>query len=473
MNLERSTVQAHIIGCGVQRTLIVRADRADSLADYEGRIETSADAAVLTGPLTSRNATAIRRDVPHLAPRPLGTARSAGVGDRLGLATVGHARAFARAGHGIIPVFAQQSAREARRLGRTPREVLDAATFGALDAGWHGPVGADADHLKTINELTEWLAAGFTTFTLDPGDHVRNNARSEDAEEAPWDALEDSVSDLRRRYARIKVPDADGGLRGIENHEVLRAAAKYGGAVAHAVRMARCLREQATQQVEIEISVDETAEVTSFVEHVYLATELARLGVEWVSFAPRYIGDFEKGVEYAGDRVSLARNLAGHRAIAAEHGGYKLSLHSGSDKFSIYPLARRASAGAIHLKTSGTSYLVALEAAACAVPELFREIYRVSRDDYRDSRTSYHVSASIEETPAPDAIADAALPALLVDRNVRQILHVGYGAVLRSPDGSEASELDHHLRQALSTNHDLYLALLDQHLGRHLQPFAD
>src|SRR5690606_21841754 len=142
-----------------------------------------------------------------------------------------------------------------------------------------------------------------------------------------------------------------------------RAAAKYGRAVAHAVRMFRHLDAvNGERPWEMELSVDETETPTSHLEHLYIVTELRRLGVRWVSLAPRYVGRFEKGVDYIGDLDALHADLAGHAAIARAFGPYKLSLHSGSDKFSVYPLAVDATNGMVHLKTAGTSMLTAQQA---------------------------------------------------------------------------------------------------------------
>src|SRR5437588_11054544 len=86
---------------------------------------------------------------PSLVPVPLGLAASFGFGDRLGLATPGHVAALRRAGAGILPIFAQQSIREMARTGRTPQQVMEDASAGAAAAGYAGPMGADADPLKT------------------------------------------------------------------------------------------------------------------------------------------------------------------------------------------------------------------------------------------------------------------------------------------------------------------------------------
>ena len=135
---------------------------------------------------------------------------------------------------------------------------------------------------------------------------------------------------------------------------LLRAAAKYGKAVAHVAKMSRHLLKAAgTTPVELEVSVDETDTPTSPAEHYWVASELQRLGVAWVSLAPRFVGRFEKGVDYIGDLGELETDVAAHAAIARHFGPYKLSLHSGSDKFSVYPIAARLAKGLVHLKTAG------------------------------------------------------------------------------------------------------------------------
>ncbi|MCB0176561.1 MAG: hypothetical protein KDJ97_39040, partial [Anaerolineae bacterium] len=99
------------------------------------------------GPTTAANAAALRDRLPFLVARPLGLKKSAGCGDRLGLATPGHVRAIRHST--MAPIFAQQSMRENARTGRTPQGVMDDAMWGVFQEGWRGGFGADADHLKT------------------------------------------------------------------------------------------------------------------------------------------------------------------------------------------------------------------------------------------------------------------------------------------------------------------------------------
>ena len=470
-----AVLELSVIGSGDDRFLRVAGPSGESLRDFQGAAAEAPGGSVLEGPLSRANAIAVRAHVPSLRPQPLGLRLSAGVGDRLGLATPGHVRAFRNYGRGIAPVFAQQSHREMDRLGRAPQEVLDDATFGALQAGWDDVVGSDADHLKSIREIDSCLAAGFTTFTLDPGDHVRHvgeRVSERELADLPWAGLEDDLAGMRRRYRHFSLDLGDEVIT-ISQDELDRAAAKYGAAVAHTVSMYRHLMERAEHPVEVEVSVDETDDVTTLAEHVFLATEMKRLGMHWVGFAPRYVGRFEKGVDYIGDRDALYVSLVKHSRIAQAFGPYKISLHSGSDKFSIYDLAAEATGRVMHLKTSGTSYLVAVEMAARFEPELFREIYALSREAYRGARKSYHVSAQLDRTPGPETLGPEQMHDLVSDFDCRQILHVGYGAVLRTADEQHASHSATLLRKLLGTQSASYEDALEAHLGRHLQPFAE
>jgi hypothetical protein len=424
---------------------------------------------VLLCPLTPENGAALRERLPWLRPQPLGLRTSAGFGDRLGLATPGHVRAARRYGS-IAPIFAQQSVRENARTGRTPQQVLDDAMWGLFQAGWREPWGADADHLKTPDDVDTFVAAGYTFFTIDPGEHVDNEAHTAPPAEVeakvqtlPWDALEDTAQDMERRYLGRSFNLENAALT-FERETLARAAAKYGRAIAHTAQMYRRLAAQ-TQDFELEMSVDETETPTAVEEHFFIANELKRLGVRWVSLAPRYVGRFEKGVDYIGDLGEFEAELARHAAVAKALGPYKLSIHSGSDKFSIYPIIAELTDGLVHLKTAGTSYLEALRAVAQVAPAFFREILALARQRYETERATYHVSAQLAQVPAPDALGDADLPGLLEQFDARQALHVTFGAVL--------DRFGDRLLQALRAHEEIYNELLEVHFQRHLEPFAD
>jgi len=267
---------------------------------------------------------------------------------------------------------------------------------------------------------------------------------------------------MRQRYRGLTL-DIDGGAIALEEEDVARAAVKYGRAVAHVALMYRHLRARDTG-VEVEISVDETDTPTTPVQHIYVAYELRRLGVQWVSVAPRFVGRFEKGVDYIGDPAAFEADVAVHAAIARRLGPYKLSLHSGSDKLSVYGAFGRRAGTLAHIKTAGTSYLEALRTIAPLDPALFRAIYALAHERYEHDRASYHVSAVAARAPAPEAVADANLASLVDEFDAREMLHVTFGSALAAYGG--------RLLAVLRSHPDAYDANLERHFIRHLAAFA-
>ncbi|HEY8459787.1 MAG TPA: tagaturonate epimerase family protein [Blastocatellia bacterium] len=420
---------------------------------------------------TPENAAALRSIFPFLVPRPLGLKKSAGCGDRLGLATPGHIRAIR--GSSMAPILAQQSIRENSRTGRAPQQVMDDAMWGAFQEGWRDGFGADADHLKNAADIDSCVAAGFTFFTIDPSEHVDNEANAAPfetlkakIESMPWAELETSWPDTQSRFSNpIDLGDFKFEM---DAGDLLRATAKYGRVVAHTVRMYRHLESVTSgKPFELEMSVDESETVTTLAEHIYIANELKRLGVKWVSLAPRYVGDFEKGVDYIGDLGEFENSFARHVAVAKTFGPYKLSLHSGSDKFSVYPIASRLAGELVHLKTAGTSYLEALRAIAQIDPKLFREISAFARERYPVDRASYHVSAEVAKAPDAATLSDDGLTALLDDFHAREILHVTFGSVLNHPGFREP------FFAALRRDEEVYYKALETHFGKHFAPFGE
>ncbi|MCX6543670.1 MAG: tagaturonate epimerase family protein [Acidobacteria bacterium] len=457
------------------------AGHEDVLRSYEGESGEHDGHRLLIGPTSARNAAGLRAHLSWLAPQPLGLCTSFGFGDRLGLATPGHVRALKAAGGPIIPVFAQQSARELTRTGRTAQDVLDAATWGAFAEGWKGRQGADADHLKTTADIDDYLAAGFTMFTIDPGEHVGQiepDATSSDLrlgfDALPWSLIEETPAALLARYAG-RVFDIEGHPIRLGEETLVRAAIKYARAVVHVAVMYRHLLAVAgARSVELEVSVDETDSPTSPAEHVFVASELRRLGVTWTSLAPRLVGRFEKGVDYIGDAAAFEVDWKIHSAIARVLGPYKLSLHSGSDKFSIYAAVATHTRGIVHVKTAGTSWLEALRTLAATDPPLFRELYRFARGRYDDDRASYHVSARLDAMPDPDkgTLSDEQLPALLDHFHARQVLHVTFGSILTATAPAGTGRFSDRIMAGLRAHSEAYAGNLERHFLRHLAPFA-
>lgn len=415
----------------------------------------------------------------HASCVTLGLAPSFGFGDRIGLATPGHVAAMRRSGAGIMPIFPQQSIREMARTRRTPEQVMGDALRGMREAGWNGLTGADADHLKTTDDVDATAAAGFTFFTIDPSEYV--DAHADNYDEATLRARFAAVAaeiDWLEKYRGKSVALPTGTAIALDEQACLRAAVKYGRALNHALKLADHIARvqgEAGRDYEIELSVDETEQPTTLGEHYIIADQCLGRGMKLVSLAPRYIGDFEKGVDYKGDIPALERSLRDHAAIAELLGPYKLSLHSGSDKLSMYPALARATAGRFHVKTAGTSYLEALRVVARHDGALFRRIVEFARGRYETDKATYHVSATLRSAPPASAVTDVAELERLYLENWsdvpkglgfinpgRQILHCTFGSTLTDP------ELGPAIRQVLEQHPETYTEVLADHFSRHL-----
>ncbi len=412
-------------------------------------------------------------------PVTLGLLPSFGFGDRIGLATPGHVKAMRKSGAGIAPIFPQQSIREMGRTERSPEGVMEDALRGAHLTGWDGLTGADADHLKTPEDVDRTATAGFTFFTIDPSEHVDQQAdQYNDKELAGKFADIAGEIDWVDAYIGREETLPSGTLITFDERAVQRAAVKYGRALQEAIELAAYIRKKCGslgQAYELEISVDETDQPTTLVEHYIVADQCRVNEVQLVSLAPRFIGELEKGVDYIGDVAAYERSVADHAGVAEMLGPYKLSLHSGSDKISIYTAFARATLGRFHVKTAGTSYLEALRVAAQEDAGLFQRICEFARNRYDTDRATYHVHATLDSVPPPaecNGAKDMEKVYLECWEDVpkgkgfteagRQVLHCTFGSVLTD------DELGPAVRQCLEEHPSTYADLLCEHFCRHL-----
>lgn len=408
----------------------------------------------------------------------LGMTPSFGFGDRTGLATPGHVASMKRCGDGIAAIYPQQSIREMTRTQRTPRGVMDDAMNAAEACGWTGDIGADADHLKVPNDVDVTAEVGFTFFTIDPSDDV--DQKADDYDENTLREKFASAGDDASWYDTYlgKTITLDTGTKiDLCEQACMRAAVKYGKAIKRALSLGDYIKqvnEKSGNEYEIELSVDETDQPTTLAEHYIIADQCLKGGMKLVSLAPRFIGDFEKGIDFIGDLGALEASLFDHAAISKALGPYKLSLHSGSDKVSMYGLLAKATGGCFHVKTAGTSYLEALRVVARHDSAAFREIVDFSRGRYETDKATYHVSATLADAPLTSEADDLTLEKEYLEmwsdvpvgkgftKPGRQILHCTFGSVLTD------DKLGEIVHDCLKSHPETYIEVLDDHFGRHL-----
>lgn len=468
---------------GGQRKLLVIGERApyeNSIFDVEesGVFEFEGSYySYLICPRNRSNLNVLQSELPWLRPSPLGDRPAVGMGDRTGVCTPGQVKvAKASKKH---PVLAQQSIREMKHTNREPRDVVADAAWAVFQEGYKKKWAADADHLKNKENIKECYHAGFSMYTLDPSEHVDNKAKEYDLdtlrekfEDLPWKDLETSPEEYLQRYQNsLNLYDLD---LEIGEEDALRTAVKYGHALAHVNDLNEYIEQLHGEcDYDLEVSVDETEDPTSLIEHFIIASELRRLGIRVNSLAPRFPGTFEKGADYKGDMDEFEYYYNGH-VVIAEVFGYKLSVHSGSDKFSVYPILGKKDEY-LHLKTSGTSYLEALRVVARKDPEFFREIIDYARKYFEEERKSYGslVSAELSEVSELEELAGDELEEIYLDNETgRQILHVTYGSLLTAKKEGNEYIFRKKLNNMLVENEDDYNRIILSHFKDHLEPLG-
>ncbi len=384
--------------------------------------------------LDAGTAAALRKYFPWTAPKSLRKERTTiGCGDRLGLATRGHLRAVKQ--FPVSPVLAQQSMRELTMTHRTFQGVVDDACFMVYESDFQSGYGADGDHLKKIADIDVALAAGMPMITLDLSEVMNAAAGS-------W-----SDSEIDSAFAKLPAAEQKtvlslyaGKTVKLETSSITiseatakRCAVMYNAALRFAKEVYEHLKARRGDEFDLEISIDETTSPTLPEHHYYIAQELARTGVIVSSLAPRFIGEFQKAIDYIGDLAEFDRQFKVHAEIARKCGNYKVSVHSGSDKFSVYPTVGRETRGWLHLKTAGTSWLVAVSVIAKHDPKLYRDMHKCSLEHFNEMLKLYHITADITKIPALDTLSDSQLPALMEMPEARQLLHINYGPILTGP----------------------------------------
>ena len=366
-----------------------------------------------------------------------------GVGDRFAHQAKAQLRACqlaAEAGLEIIPVW-NKSNREHMIVGSEPDSVRAAADAAVKAAGWNKPYYVDADHinLDTVDRFIQ--ASDF--YTLDVAHFIGKPARQED--------IDAFVARHQELIGALNVPGIREPLE-ITRQYVEEVAAKYLFAVQQAGQIYQHILKNKKGDFITEVSMDETDAPQTPPELLIILAAIADEKIPAQTIAPKFTGRFNKGVDYVGDPRQFAKEFEDDLAVIAFAikqyglpGTLKLSVHSGSDKFSIYGAihaALRKTGAGVHLKTAGTTWLEELIGLAEAGPEglqLAREVYAKA---YADKEALCEPYASVIDIdyarlPSPEEVNNWSSTqytgALRHDRknpcfnaNVRQLLHVGY-----------------------------------------------
>jgi tagaturonate epimerase len=405
---------------------------------------------------------------------------SFGIGDRFGrqgkaqLAAIMAAR---QEGVEIAPVW-NKSHREHSIIGTRPADTRREADEAVRACGWDGAYFVDADHIG-LNNVDQFIESS-NFFTIDVADFIGKPADKKDV---------NSFVEKHKKYiGSLAIPGIDesfdlskGRARTIADKFLL--AVRQAGSIYRHIESAKGADKFVT-----EVSMDETDQPQTPVEMFFILAAIADEGIPAQTIAPKFTGRFNKGVDYVGDVNNFAREFEQDIAVikfAVKEFGFgadlKMSVHSGSDKFSIYKPMREAmkkfDAG-LHIKTAGTTWLEELIGLAMAGGDglrIAKEIYTkaAARIDELCAPYATVIDINRAKLPLPQEVerwdGRKFAAALRHDKSckeynpgLRQLLHVGYKV---------AAEMGHSYLDALEKYEDIIAQNVTENIyERHIKP---
>ena len=383
----------------------------------------------------------------------------------------------AREGIQIVPVW-NKSNREHKIVGSEPSSTRLAADRAVRDLNWNAAYYLDADHIN-LTTVDRFLAP-CDFFTLDVAETIGTAPAA--------GAVEDFLGRHPELIGRVEVPGIPEPFD-VTPQQARSGARKYLAAVDEAATIYRHIaaHKDAARFV-TEVSMDETDSPQTPAELLLILAAIADAGIPIQTIAPKFTGRFNKGVDYVGDAVQFEQEFRDDIAVIAyavrQYGlpsTLKLSVHSGSDKFSIYGAIRRvlrATGAGIHVKTAGTTWLEELIGLAEAGPEglaTAKEIYSSAFEHCDELCAPYAAVIDIDTSrlPRPKEVAgwtseqyastvrhDQSNP--LFNPHVRQLLHVGYKVA--------ANMGDRYTRMLDACEESISRNVTENLFARHIQP---
>jgi tagaturonate epimerase len=381
---------------------------------------------------------------------------SFGIGDRFAHQAKAQLAACIQAaeqGVDVIPVW-NKSNREHLTIGSEPASVRAAADAAVRELGWTRPYHVDADHIR-LNTVDRFIPHS-DFFTIDVADSI---GRTPEAS-----AVDAFVNRHPELCGRIEIPGIEQPFESSRT-EVERIAGKYLSAVKEAGELYRHIASaKGADQMITEVSMDETDAPQTPPELLVILAAISDESIPAQTIAPKFSGRFNKGVDYVGEAAQFEREFSDDLSVIAyaiRHYGLpdtlKLSVHSGSDKFSIYGPIQRALArhkAGVHLKTAGTTWLEELIGLAEADGDglaLAKEIYAEAIAHVDELCAPYASVIDIDRGKLPTAV------------QVNAWSSEQYVQALRHEPGCPAFNL--HLRQLLHVGYKIAAKMGDRYLG--------
>jgi len=369
---------------------------------------------------------------------------SFGIGDRFGCQGEAQLKAIDKAneaGIEITPVW-NKSYREHQIVQSKPEDTRKEADSAVKNLNWSHNYFVDADHVNLKN--VDYFLDSSDFFTLDVADFIGMKASE--------DRIKEFVKKNQKFIGQLKLPGIDQLF--LINEELIKSIVeKYLYAIDQASKVYQHIcKNKTTAGFIVEVSMDETEKPQTPLEMLFILSAIADLDIPVDTIAPKFTGDFYKGIDYAGDPVKFAQEFEEDLMVIQFaikefnlNPDLKLSVHSGSDKYSIYHCIEQALKkydGGVHIKTAGTTWLEELIGLALAEDNglrIVKKIYRAAFERMDELCLPYTTVINIDKKnlPTPKNVehwdGEQFANTLRHDQsnpnyncNFRQLLHVGY-----------------------------------------------
>jgi hypothetical protein len=405
---------------------------------------------------------------------------SIGIGDRFGKEGVAQLRALEKAeqaGASVVPVW-NKSFREHSLIGTKPDDVRAEADAAVRQTGWRQSYYVDADHIGMKTVDTFITASNF--YTLDIADFIGKPTSNE--------AIAGFVRDMAQFRGVLRIPGVDTSFD-VTDSVLENIGRQYLFAVAEAGRTYRHVAvAKGADNFITEVSVDEAMSPQLPFELFFILGAIAREKIPVQTIAPKFSGMFLKGIDYVGDVRTFEREFDADLAVVRHAisvfglpSSLKISVHTGSDKFSLYPIIRQAlrkHGSGLHLKTAGTTWLEEVIGVALSGPHglaLAKQIYVQALARFEELKKPYATVVEIDESklPPPAEVegwsSDAFVRRLRHDQSVpeynvhlRQLVHIAFRV---------AAEMGKEWISALDAAREIAGKCVTENLyDRHLRP---
>ncbi len=403
---------------------------------------------------------------------------SLGIGDRFAKEGVFQLEAFVKAkklGKDITPVW-NKSYREHKTVGSKPSSVRKEADESVAKCSWKSGYLVDADHI-TIQTVEDFIPYS-DFFTIDVANQIGHELTQSESKVF--------LEEYRHHIGNLDIQGIDETFE-ITEETLLEFGNKFYKAVKESLLIYQKIKEKRQGYFAVEVSMDEVEVPQTPLELYFILILLSKAGIPVNTIAPKFTGRFNKGVDYRGDLAAFEKEFEQDLLVIAHcvekfdlPKDLKLSIHSGSDKFLLYPIINRLIKKhhcGLHLKTAGTTWLeelIGLAESGGSGLEMVKSIYAEAYSRFDELTVPYVTVIEVDKDQLPkietvNSWEGNKFSETLrhdqknssYDSNFRQFLHTSYKIAAEKGDGfiEELEKNSEHIGRNVTEN------IFDKHIN--------